>query len=365
MLRTRIDLDAISHNVKVLKDMVGPQVNLMCVVKADAYGHGALKVAPIMAKAGADALGVATLEEAVALRRSGIDLPILGWMWDPNQDLTDALASNIDIGIPSLEHAQALVAAESPVRVYVKVETGMHRSGVDEEQWRETFHLLADAPHITVLGLMSHFACADEPEHPLNDAQERTFRRAIDIARECGLDCPINHLANSPGALARPSSHFEQVRVGIACYGLDPVNSGADLRPAMTWASTVSNVKSIQAGEAASYGLTWEAEHDGQLAVIAAGYADGVPRSAQDKLQVGIGGKLYPQVGRVCMDQILVDLGENPYNVVAGDEAILFGEGGMSATELADALGTIDYEVLCLPGGRSRRVYEGGVDLAG
>ncbi|MGO2196724.1 MAG: alanine racemase [Corynebacterium casei] len=364
LLSTRINLDAISHNVRLLKDLVGPDVRLMCVVKADAYGHGVERVAPVMLKAGADVLGCATVDEAVALRKLGIDAPLVAWMWEPQQDLSDALSSDIVIGVPSLAHAKTLVEIEVPVKVVIKVETGMHRSGVDRQLWDEVFALLADAPHIEVTGLMSHLACADEPENPHTDVQAAEFREAIARARELGLECPINHLANSPATLSRKDLHFDQVRVGLASYGLEPI-AGVEhsLQPAMTWAANIINVKPIKQGESSCYGLTWTAPADGYLAVVPVGYADGLPRSVQGSLNVTIGGKSYPQVGRVSMDQIVVDLGENPFGVQADDEAIIFGEGGQSATELADAIGTINYEVVCRPTGRTKRIYEGGIDL--
>lgn len=358
-------MDAIAHNVRLLKDLVG-DTRLMCVVKADAYGHGVERVAQVMAKAGADALGVATIAEAVHLRASGVDVPIAAWIWAPEDDLTDALASGIEIGITSPLHARAIVDAGIQAKVYIKVETGMHRAGVDPQDWDEVFALLAQAEHIEVLGLMSHLACADEPDNPHTDIQAEAFRGAIERARELGLECPINHLANSPATMTRPDLYFQQVRPGVACYGLEPVDGlSHDLKPAMTWAGTITSVKPVQPGEGTCYSLTWKAAQPGYLAIIPCGYADGLSRNFQDKLEVGIGGKLYPQVGRVCMDQIVVDLGENPFGVAAGDEAILFGQGGMSATELARATGTINYEIVCRPTGRTVRTYEGGVDLEG
>lgn len=361
LLTTRIDLDAIAHNARLLKGRVG-RSRLMAVVKADGYGHGAVECARIMAANGADAFGVATLSEAVELRESGIRKPILAWIWSPQQDFAEALARDIELGVPSLEHARALVDAAVPARVAVKVDTGLHRSGVDEADFDEVLTILRDAGHLTVTGIFSHLACADEPGNPETDRQAERFRSAIDRARELGLAVPVNHLCNSPGALTRPDLHFDQVRVGVALYGLEPV-SGRDhgLRPAMTWRSKVMVVKPVAPGEGASYGLTWRASKPGRLAVIPCGYADGLPRSVQGSLAVGIGGHRYPQVGRVCMDQIIVDLGENPYGVAEGDEAVLFGPGGMSATELADMLGTINYEVACLPKGRTVRTYEGGL----
>lgn len=365
LLRARIDLDAIAYNVATIKDRVGPDVRLMCVVKANAYNHGLDRVAEVMARAGADAFGVATIAEAVRLRQAGANLPILAWIWNPHEDITDALAAGIEIAAPSLAHARAVVNAGVPARVCVKVETGMHRSGVDEADWDETFALLSDAKHIDVTGLMTHFACADDPDNPANDAQLEAFARALDKAHAAGLECPVNHVANSPALLSRTDTHFQQVRAGLACYGCEPI-AGEDngLRPAMTWAGDVINVKPIAAGESTSYGQTWTAERDSYLAVIPCGYADGLPRAVQGKLEVGIGGKRYPQVGRVCMDQIVVDLGDNPFGVAAGDEAVIFGQGGMSATELAGAIGTINYEILCRPQGRTVHVYEGGIDLA-
>ena len=363
LLATRIDLDAIAHNTRLLKELVG-DTQLMAVVKADGYGHGAGRVAEVMAANGADCFGVATLREAVELREAGVGKPILAWIWSPEQDLVEALALRVQLGVPSLRHAQALVDAAVPARVTVKVDTGLHRSGVDETDWAEVFTLLRDAEHLTVTGLFSHLACADEPEHPANDEQAAAFRRAIDLARGMGLDVPVNHLCNSPGTLTRPDLHHQLVRVGLAMYGLEPV-AGLDhgLQPAMSWVGRITVVKPIQPGESTSYGHTWTATEPGWLAVVPAGYADGVPRSWQGKLSVGIGGKLYPQVGRVCMDQIVVDLGANEFGVSPGDEAVLFGGGGMSADELAAATGTINYEIICTPAGRTARVYEGGVQL--
>lgn len=368
MLRTRIDLDAIAHNVRVLKRAAG-EAQLMCVVKADAYGHGMERVVPVMEKSGADLFGVATIAEAQRLRELGTELPVMAWLWDAaSQDaaqvVADALADDIQLAAPSLDHLAVLVNAGIPATITLKVETGMHRNGIDPADWQRAFEMAKNASHLDVRGLMSHLACADEPDNPANTAQVEQFRAAIRQARAMGLEVPVNHIANSAATVQLPDTHFQQVRPGIACYGLQPAAGFAhDLRPAMTWAGTVVNVKPITTGEATSYGLTWRAGKTGYLAVIPCGYADGLPRSIQGHLVVGISGKCYPQVGRVCMDQILLDLGENPFGVQPGDEAVLFGEGGMSATELADATGTINYEIVTRPGGRTVREYEGGIQL--
>lgn len=359
LLTARIDLSAIADNTRLLKQMVGTS-RLMAVVKADGYGHGATRVAPVMAEHGADAFGVATLAEAAALRDAGIAEPILAWIWSPDQDFAAALAADVELGVPSLTHARALVDAAVPGKVCVKIDTGLHRSGVDEADLDEVLTLLRDAGHLEVTGLFSHLSCADAPENPETDRQAERFRRALARARELGLEVPLNHLCNSPAALTRPDLHFDQVRVGVALYGQEPV-PGLDhgLRPAMTWSSRVMVVKPVEPGEGTSYGLTWRADKPGRLAVIACGYADGLPRSMQGHLEVGIGGRRYPQVGRVCMDQFVVDLGENPAGISAGDEVVIFGAGGMSATELAEATDTINYEIICLPGGRTTRSYTG------
>ena len=192
----------------------------MCVVKADAYGHGVEKVAPIMLKAGADVLGCATVDEAVALRKLGIDAELVAWMWEPDQDLSDALSSNIVIGVPSLAHAQVLVDIEVPVKVVIKVETGMHRNGVDPAQWDEVFTVLRDAEHIEVTGLMSHLACADEPDNPHTDIQAAEFQQAVDRARELGLEANIAATENP--RVEKYDHYYNAVNTNLLDLGLEP-----------------------------------------------------------------------------------------------------------------------------------------------
>ncbi|AIT60350.1 alanine racemase [Corynebacterium doosanense] len=359
-LRARIDLDAIAHNTRAVKARLSEGTRLMAVVKADGYNHGAAEVAAVMAENGADAFGVATAAEGSRLRESGVDKPILAWLWspdDPGDEVTEALASGVELGVPSLVHLRALVAMEIPARICLKLETGMHRSGIDEAAWYEAFSLARDTPFLTVTGIFSHLARADEPDDPANDLQAANFARAIEIGRSLGLELPVNHLCNSPATLSRPDLHHDQVRVGLALYGMNPLPGEYDLRPAMTWAADVVSVKPLAPGDGVSYGHTFTADRQGYTAVLPVGYADGLPRAMQDKLQVTIAGRRYQQIGRVCMDQIVVDLGDNPHAVMPGAEAVLFGPGAMSVDEFADALGTINYEVACLPKGRTRRQY--------
>ncbi|WP_018297717.1 alanine racemase [Corynebacterium lubricantis] len=354
LLATRIDLDAIAHNTRTIKAMVEPAA-LMCVVKADAYNHGVERVVPVMDEAGADAFGVATLAEARRVRTL-TDKPVLAWIWA----LSDDLPVDVELGVPSLAHMRVLIDDPTPRRIHLMVDTGMNRSGIDEAHWAEAFELAQNAPQLEVVGLMTHLACGDEPESPFNDEQADHFRRAIDQGRAAGLELPVNHLANTPATLTRSDLHFDMVRPGVGLYGLEPVAGRAHgLIPAMSWVAKVTVVKPISKGEGTSYGLTWTAPADGFTAVIPAGYADGMPRNWQDKIEVTINGHRYPQVGRVCMDQIVIWLGDNSRGVDIGDEGVIFGAGGMDATELAERADTINYEVVCRPNGRTERTYVG------
>lgn len=356
LLETRIDLDAIAANTRYLKALVSP-AKLMCVVKADGYNHGAVPVAKTMQANGADMFGVATISEARELRANGINAPILAWIWSPRQDWQQVLAEDITLACATLEQIRTL--ATRRVATYLKVDTGLHRSGIEQSQWAEAMELLAHS-ELEVRGLCSHFACADEPEHPFNQQQMDRFAEAIELARSYGLAVEENHIANSPATLALPQAHLDMVRPGLALYGLAPfAECEHPLVPAMSWVARVSVVKQIKAGDGSSYGLTWTAPRDGYIAVVSAGYADGVPRAWQERFTVSINGQEYPQVGRICMDQFVVFLGDNDADISLGDEAVIFGAGGQSATALAARVGTINYEVVCRPTGRTVRVYQG------
>ncbi|MCX7444889.1 alanine racemase [Corynebacterium sp. P7003] len=367
LLTARIDLAAIAHNTRLIKRRAGDS-QLMAVVKADGYNHGAPRVAAVMADNGADQFGVATLAEAHALRTGGITAPVLSWIWTPGQDIAAAIRDNIDLGVSSPEHAHAVIDAArslgTTARVTVKADTGLHRSGVPACDWGAVFGMLADASDaVEVTGVFSHLACADEPANPENSAQATRLHDAIRAARDAGLNPTVNHLSNSPAVLTGGDLGFDMVRPGLALYGLDPVAGGdGDLRPAMTLAATVTVVKPVAGGEGVSYGHTWRAGHEGTLAVVSMGYADGLARALAGKIEVTIDGHRYPQVGVVCMDQIVIDLGSNPCGVNPGDEALIFGpgtSGEMTTYEVADALETIPYEIICRPHGRVVREYVG------
>ncbi|ONI73389.1 alanine racemase [Actinosynnema sp. ALI-1.44] len=352
---TVVDLDSLRHNVALLADRA--QVPVMAVVKADGYGHGAVPVAKAALEAGATWIGAASPAEAVDLRKAGVEAPILAWLHAPDEDLSDAIAAGVDLGVSSVAELRATEGA----RIHLKIDTGLNRNGCSAEEWPD---LVQAARDHDVHGIWSHLASADELGNPSIDLQAKRFDHAYEIARAAG-HTPIRHIANSAAALTRPDLAYDMVRVGIAMYGLNPVPRHEDLRPVMTFRSSVVSTKLTRAGEGVSYGHTWIAERDTTLALVPVGYADGVPRGLSGRFEVFLAGRRRPVVGRVCMDQIVVDCGDNrgddPVN--PGDEVILFGPGAHgepTAREWADKLGTIDYEIVTnMYRPRVRRRYVG------
>lgn len=382
-----VDLDAIAHNVRVFREAAAP-AGVLAVVKADAYNHGVDVVAPAMLDAGVEQLGVATLGEALHLREILTELgesyasaPITAWMWTPEEDLADVFAADINVGVPSLAHARSLVEqaekvrreaqVSTPVRVTLMVDTGLSRSGVSPAEWQRTVELLASRMELVeVTGVMTHMASADDPKSEANNLQAARFAEAIEFCRSRGLRVPRNHIANTPATLHRPDLAYELVRPGVGLYGIDPIGVGVELKAAMTLRARVTTTRVVPKGEGVSYSHTWRAQRDTRTAVVALGYADGLPRSVSGKMQVTINGKTYPQIGRVCMDQIVVELGpadgaegaaDGAADVKPGDWAVIFGQGGTSTDDFAELAGTISYEVLTMPrGSRIKRVFKGG-----
>ena len=353
-----MDLAAIRHNTAVLLAAAAPGAALMTVVKADGYGHGAVPVARAALDAGASWLGVCTLEEALALRAAGIDAPVLSWLHLPDEDFAPAIRAGIDLGVSSRVHLAGIVAgarrAGRPARLHLKIDTGLTRNGAQPAAWGQ---LLDDAVRATadgtaeVYAVWSHLANADLPDHPSNEEQAARLTVAWRAARDRGLN-PIRHLANSAAAMTRPDLHYDLVRAGIASYGLDPLGrpvANGPLRPAMTLRARVALVKRVPAGEGVSYGHAWTTPRETTLALLPVGYADGVPRRLGEagRMRVLLCGAVRPVVGRVCMDQVVVDCGDD--TVHEGDEAVLFGPGDRgepTAQDWADELGTIHYEVV-------------------
>jgi alanine racemase len=363
-----VDLGAVQHNVRLLREHAG-RAQVMAVVKADGYGHGATRVARAALAAGAAELGVATVDEALALRADGITAPILAWLHPPGIDFGPALLAGVEVAVSSVRQLDELLRAVrrtgKTATVTVKVDTGLNRNGVAPAQYPSMLAALRQAvaeDAVRLRGLMSHMVFADQPDNPINDVQAQRFTDMLAQARNEGLRFEVAHLANSSATMSRPDLAFDLVRPGVAVYGLSPVPDLGDmgLLPAMTVKCVVALIKSIRAGEGVSYGHTWIAERGTTVALLPIGYADGVFRALGGRLQVLINGRRRPGVGRICMDQFLVDLGPGQPDVAEGDEAILFGpgtRGEATAQDWADLLGTIHYEVVTSPRGRITRTY--------
>lgn len=369
LLVQTVNLDALAHNVRQVKALSGAD-RLMAVVKADGYAQGALSAARTALAAGATELGVATIEEALELRAGLGGAPrILAWIWSVAAEelLVEAVRADIELGIASLPQAEAVARVgqreQLRPRVSIMVDTGLGRSGL---AWANGDFAAAVDPlaqlhrdgSLEVTGVCTHFACADEPGHPSIDAQAELFREAIAALAQVGLENLERHAANSPAALTRPDLTFDMVRPGLALYGAEPIagrNHG--LRPVLRWEAEVTVVKRLPAGQSVSYGHTWTTPRDTTIAIVPCGYADGLPRSASGKFDVSINGVRYPQVGRVCMDQFVVDLGPDS-DVTPAMTAVIVGDpelGEPGIDELAAAAGTINYEILTAPKGRTVR----------
>jgi alanine racemase len=364
-----VDLSAIRSNVRRLDEVSGDAA-LMVVVKADGYGHGMVEVARAARAAGAPWLGVAVLEEAMALRAAGDTGRLLVWLAVQGEPFDAAVAADVDVTASSPAQLEEVVAAAQRVgrraRLQLKVDTGLARNGVAPEDWSQVLESAVRArTHVEVTGVWSHLACADEPGHPANDSQEHAFREAVDAARAMGLD-PMVHLANSAAALTRPSARFDLVRCGIAAYGLTPVPGVASsaqlgLRPAMTLRARLAAVRSVGVGQGVSYGHTHVTERPTTLGLVPAGYGDGIPRHASNRAEMLVGSSRRRLVGMVCMDQVVVDLGGS--DAQRGDDVVLFGpgdDGEPTAQDWADAAGTISYEIVTRLGGRIARRHVSG-----
>jgi alanine racemase len=360
-----VDVAAIRHNVRRLRELVGPGVDMLTVVKADGYGHGMLESARAARAGGASWLGVATLDEATALRNGGDEGRILCWLTVPGEDYAPALAGQVDLtaySVSDLDEIAAAARASRPGRVQLKVDTGLSRGGAPMSTWTDVVTRARrgeEEGSWTVTGVWSHFSSSDEPDDPANEAQEKLFLEAVGVAEAAGLRPEVRHLANSAAAILRPSARLDLVRCGLASYGLDPApgeTPDLGLVPAMTARARLAMVKEVEAGSAVSYGRTWIAEHATTLGLVPVGYGEGVLRSAGNRAEVYVDGRRRPLRGVVCMDQFVVDLhGESP---PAGEPVVLFGPGTAgepTAQDWAEACGTISYEIVTRIGGRMTR----------
>jgi alanine racemase len=361
-----IDLAAVAANVRTLKERTAPGTRFMAVVKADAYGHGAVEVARAALRAGADRLGVATLDEALALRAAGVDAPLHILSEPPPSTARSIVEHGLIPALYSKAFAEALsraaAASQKVVHFHLKVDTGMNRIGVRSEQASEFVQTLAGLPGISMEGVFTHFATADVPGDWEFERQVERFQEALGEMRRRGIDPGTVHAANSPATILHPETHYDMVRCGIAIYGLQPAAStrGAiELKPAMAVKARVTRVARLGMGEGVSYGFTWHAAAPTTVATLPIGYADGVRRCLSNCLRVLIGGTECRQVGRVCMDQLMVEVPRG-CDVSVGDEAVIVGRQGLleiPMDEQAEAVDTINYEVACGYGARLGRVY--------
>jgi len=356
-----VDLDRITENVKHLKALAS--VDLMAVVKADAYGHGLIPVARAALAGGATSLGVALLEEAVTLREAGITAPILAWLVAPGSDYKLAVDNNIELAASSIIALEEIGAVKSSTRarVHLEVDTGMTRGGFLSEWGKLDAHHVSN---IDIVGIFSHFARADEPEQEQNDLQRARFKEMVATLESFGFTNIVRHLSNSAATLKDEASRFNMVRTGIAIYGLTPdvntlgTSASLGLKAAMSLRAKMHLVKDVPANSPVGYGATAVTNRDTKLGIVAMGYADGIPRSARGA-GIFVHGKRAPIIGRVSMDQFVVDLGPES-QAVSGEWVEVFGDGiagGYTAEEWGSASGSINYEIVTRIGPRVPRIY--------
>ncbi|QCB92951.1 alanine racemase [Cellulomonas shaoxiangyii] len=377
--RAVVDLGAVRRNIRSLAAHA-PTAQVMAVVKADAYGHGLVPSALAAVQGGATWLGTAQVGEALHLRRAGVTgVRVLAWLYAPGAPLREAVEADVDLSVAAPwaldEVAAGARAAGRTARVHLKVDTGLSRNGLVPGQLSGVLaaaRALEAEGVVDVVGVWSHLAFADDPGHPTVRAQAAAFAQAVAAVERAGVCLEVRHLANAAATLTAPALHWDLVRPGISVYGLSPVPQVAGpesfgLVPAMTFEAELATVKPVPAGSGVSYGHQYVVPHDTVLGVVPVGYADGVPRHAsgtQDRpggpLQVG--GRRLGVAGRVCMDQVVVDLGPGAREV-PGDRVVLFGpgtHGEPTAQDWADAAGTISYEIVTRVGGRVPRSYVDG-----
>ena len=360
----QVDLQAIAHNIRQIKARTS--VPILAVVKADGYGHGLIPVATQAIDAGATWLGTALLEEAIALRNAGIEVPLIAWLTPPHDDFDSALKLNIDLSVSSVALFAEILhqAKRSQIRprLHFEIDSGMRRGGVLDE-WSEFLEFAQEhKAEYELVGFWSHFARADEPDSGFNLLQQRNFEQKLAELEATGLTPEIVHLSNSAAILNNLSAHKSMVRLGIAMYGLSPdvktMGSGQafNLRPAMTVKAQIHLVKAAKTGDAVGYGGTEILQRDTKLGIIVMGYSDGLPRSTSNAAGVSYEGTKAPLVGRISMDQCVVDLGPNS-SAKAGDFVTVMGGDGYTIDEWALAANTINYEIVTRIAARVPRIY--------
>ena len=363
-----IDLDALAYNMQNIRHATANDAAIMCIVKADAYGHGFFALTKTLQENGADAFGVATFEEAALLRDRGFEEPILVLGRVDDSLAPDMVARGISATVCDMRFAKSIsdaaVSLGKQAKIHIKLDTGMSRIGFgctekDAERIFEICHL----PNIEPEGIFSHFACADEKDPSISDAQFARFQSMLTILQEKGVTFPYAHICNSAGIIQFPERHMSMVRPGIILYGCYPSSkveqNRLPLKPVMTVKARIMRIETLPAGTPVSYGATYKTEKETKIATVSIGYADGYFRSFSGKAYMTVHGVKAPVVGRICMDQCMIDV-SNVNTICVGDEAIVFGNGGdgsETATTLAAHAGTISYELLCAVGNRTPRIY--------
>ena len=364
-----IDLDALKHNFEEIKKAVTPGTDILAVVKADAYGHGALETAKTLIDGGAAGLCLATIDEAVELRKHGITVPMMTLGFTDSSRFEDAVRYDVEQSVYSLDIAKALsdeaVKQGKTCRIHIKLDTGMGRIGFKTDG-TETDDIVraCTLPGIEPYGVFSHFAAADTDDDEYTNQQFGLFMKQIEELEQKGIHFTKRHICNSAGILRFPGMHLDMVRAGIILYGLMPPGCPApvvdiDLKPVMNWYAKVIHVKTVPVGATISYGRHFTAERPTEVTTVGIGYADGLSRKLSNGFELVIGGKKCPIIGNICMDMCMVDTTDLEIRPAVGDKVTVFGSE-RSADELAEALGTINYEITCDVGKRVRRLYVGG-----
>ncbi len=362
-----INLDNLAHNMREIR-RISKSKDIIAVIKADAYGHGALDIAAVLLENGATRFAVATLNEALELKRDGIEVPIMILGFTPVEQICEILNYDIEQTVFTFQHAEEISKAASKTnkvaKIHIKVDTGMGRIGfLPNEESVEEVHRISKLPNLHIEGLFSHFSSADEKDKKYTNYQLNNFNWFYEELIKRDININIRHIANSPGIIDVPQAHFEAVRPGIILYGYYPseniLREKIDLKPVMSIKANIIHIKTLPEGEYISYGRKFETDKRSVIATLPIGYADGYTRLLNDKAKVIVKGKFAPVIGRICMDQCMIDV-THIEGVENGDEVIIIGESQgcrFNADNIAEIIGTINYEVLCMISKRVPRVY--------
>ena len=363
-----IDLDAIAHNMREIRKITSPDAQIMAVVKADGYGCGFYETTKVLLENGADRLAVAILQEGKQLRKRGIDVPILILGASFEDDIEDIIDSDITPNVCSFEFAKAISEVserkQKTTKIHIKLDTGMSRVGFlisdNNEKVIREIEKISQLPYIEIEGIFSHFSTSDEADDSYTRLQFKRFMEVCNELKNIGINIPIKHICNSAGVMMYPEMHLDMVRPGVILYGMYPSEevdkSRLNLIPAMTVKSKITFVKEVEAGRGVSYGKEYITDGTTKIATVPIGYADGYLRKIAKCGKMIVNGVKVPIIGRICMDQCMINV-SNVHNIERGDEAIIFGREGITIDDLAKWLNTINYEISCVIGKRIPRIY--------